>query len=58
MLAICLQKIGETEINWIIRLNLTTKTLILHHLHKRILMDILNGNSSKILVNCIMKLNN
>lgn len=47
MFAICLQKIGETEINWIIGLNPITKTLILCHLYKMTSMDISSGNNSK-----------
>ena len=46
MLAICLQKIGETEINWIIRLNPTIKNLILCHLYKTISMNMLSGNKT------------
>ena len=48
VLAICLQKIREAEIKWIIRLNLIIKTLILRHLYKIILMDISNGSSPTI----------
>ena len=51
MLAICLQKIREAEIKWIIRLNLIIKTMILRHLDKIILMDISNGNNRKKLRN-------
>lgn len=51
MLAICLQKIREAEIKWIIRLNLIIKTMILRHLYKIILMDISNGNNRKKLRN-------
>ena len=47
MLAICLQKFGETEINWIIRLDLITKTLILCRLYKTVSMDISSLNRVK-----------
>lgn len=45
MLAICLQKIGETEIKRIIRLNLTIKSLILCGLYKMTSMDISSGSN-------------
>ena len=46
MLAVCLQKIGETEIKGIMRLNPIIKTLILCHLYKTISMDISSGDNS------------
>ena len=48
MLAICLQKIGETEIKRIIRLNLTIKSLILCGLYKMTSMDISSGNKIEV----------
>lgn len=47
VLAICLQKIGETEIKQIIRLKQIIKVLILRHLLKIISMDISSGNDKK-----------
>jgi len=51
VLAICLQKIGETEIKRIIRLNLIIKSLILCHLYKTISMDISSSNRASFLKN-------